>query len=164
MQIISYQKIQFLSILDKYFKCYGNINAFWPLFGIGSYQLWPCHVTQAKNLSFPYLKSYCPLNFRKVTKFRGSAASLMEVIKMTIWRRVESAPTPLPPMWNRVKYSIECYAFWSWPRLTSLPDVSQFPDYFAFSRFENEATAQCFAEPKHLTIIIFMIKNYLSKI
>ena len=23
----SYPKIQFLSILDKYFKCYGNINA-----------------------------------------------------------------------------------------------------------------------------------------
>ena len=96
MQIISYQKIQFLSILDKYFKCYGNINAFWPLFGIGSYQLWPCHVTQAKNVSFPYLKSYCPLNFRKVTKFRVSAASLMEIIKMTIWRRVESAPPPSP--------------------------------------------------------------------
>ena len=30
-----------------------------------SYQIWPCHVTQAKNLSFPYIKSYCPLNFRK---------------------------------------------------------------------------------------------------
>ena len=42
-----------------------------------------CHVTQAKNLSFPYLKSYCPLNFRK-TKFRGSATSLTEVIKKTI--------------------------------------------------------------------------------
>ena len=53
-----------------------------------------CHVTQAKNLSFPYLKSYCPLNFRKVNKFRGSAASLTEVIKMTIWRRAESAPPP----------------------------------------------------------------------
>ena len=26
---------------------------------------WTLHVTQAKNLSFPYLKSYCPLNFRK---------------------------------------------------------------------------------------------------
>ena len=32
---------------------------------MGSYQIWPCHVTQAENLSFPYLKSYCPLNFRK---------------------------------------------------------------------------------------------------
>ena len=30
---------------------------------MGSYQIWPSHVTQAKNLSFPYLKSYCPLNF-----------------------------------------------------------------------------------------------------
>ena len=61
----SYPKIQFFSILDKYFKSYGNINAIWPLFGMGSSQIWPCHVTQAKNLSFPYLKSYCPLNFRK---------------------------------------------------------------------------------------------------
>ena len=32
---------------------------------MGSYQIWPCHVTQAESLSFPYLKSYCPLNFRK---------------------------------------------------------------------------------------------------
>ena len=32
---------------------------------MGSYQIWPCHVTQAKNLSFPYLKSYCSLNFGK---------------------------------------------------------------------------------------------------
>ena len=53
-------------------------------FGMGSYQIWPCHVTQAENLSFPYLKSSCPLNFRKVTKFRGSAASLTEVIRKTI--------------------------------------------------------------------------------
>ena len=34
-------------------------------FGMGSYQIWPCHVTQAKDLSFPYIKSHCPLNFRK---------------------------------------------------------------------------------------------------
>ena len=61
----SYPKIQLLSILDKYFKSYGNINAIWRLFGMGSYQIWPCHVTQVENLSFPYLKSYCPLNFRK---------------------------------------------------------------------------------------------------
>ena len=42
---------------DKYFKSYGNINAIWPLFGMGSYQIWPYHVTHAENLSFPYLKS-----------------------------------------------------------------------------------------------------------
>ena len=51
------QKIQFLAILDKYFKRYGNINHF---FGMGSYQIWPYHVTQAEKLSFSYLKSYCP--------------------------------------------------------------------------------------------------------
>ena len=61
----SYPKIQLLSILDKYFKSYGNIKAIWLLFGMGSYQIWPYHVTQAENLSFPYLKSCCLLNFRK---------------------------------------------------------------------------------------------------
>ena len=47
-------------------------------------------------MSFPYLKSHCSLNFREVTKFRGSAASLTYVIKKTIWRRAESAPLPTP--------------------------------------------------------------------
>ena len=32
---------------------------------MGSYQILPYHVAQAENLSFSYLKSYCPLNFRK---------------------------------------------------------------------------------------------------
>ena len=36
-----------------------------------SYQIWPCHVTQAKNWSFLYLKSYCPLNFRKSHQISG---------------------------------------------------------------------------------------------
>ena len=31
---------------------------------MGSYHIWPCHVTQAENLSFPYLNSYSPLDFR----------------------------------------------------------------------------------------------------
>ena len=57
-----------------------QLTTFWH----GSYQIWPCHVTQAENLSFLYLKSYCPLNLGKVTKFRGSAASLTEVIRKTI--------------------------------------------------------------------------------
>ena len=48
----SYPKIQFKFILDRYFKNYGNINAIWPLFGMGSYQLWSYHVTQVKNLLF----------------------------------------------------------------------------------------------------------------
>ena len=61
----SHPKVQFLSILDKYFKSYGNVNAIRPLFNMDSYQIWPCHVTQAENLSFPYLKSYFPLNCRK---------------------------------------------------------------------------------------------------
>ena len=36
----SYSIIQFEFIFDKYFKSYGNINAIWPLFGMGSYQIW----------------------------------------------------------------------------------------------------------------------------
>ena len=35
--------------------------------------------------------------YGKVIKFRGSAASLTEVIKKTIWKRAESAPPPPPP-------------------------------------------------------------------
>ena len=41
------------------YKCYLST------FGIGSYKIWPYRETQAENLSFSYLKSYCPLNFRK---------------------------------------------------------------------------------------------------
>ena len=38
---------------------------FYHFSGMGSYQLWPCHVTQAEDLSFSYLKSNCLLDFRK---------------------------------------------------------------------------------------------------
>ena len=91
----SYPNIQFLLILDKHCKRYGNISEIWPLFGMGH---WSYHVTQGKNLSFSYSRLYYPLNFRKVTKLCGSVASLTEVIKKAIWGRVES-----PRMWSRVK-------------------------------------------------------------
>ena len=78
------QKCNFFSILDKYFNSYGNINAIFPLFAMGSYQIWPCHMTQSENLSFTYLKSYCPLNFRKSHQISYSAAFLTEVIEETI--------------------------------------------------------------------------------
>ena len=42
------------------------------------------NVTQAENLLFPYLKSNVHYILGKVTKFRGSADSLTEVIKKTI--------------------------------------------------------------------------------
>ena len=51
---------------------------------IQKYNCYPGQVTQAENFSFPYLKFYCPLHFREVSKFCGSAASLTEVIKKTI--------------------------------------------------------------------------------
>ena len=38
---------------------------------MSSCQIWPCHVTQTKDLSFLYLKSYCPLNFRKRLQMWG---------------------------------------------------------------------------------------------
>ena len=75
-----YNFILFGQVFQKLWQYKCNLTTF----GVGSCQIWPCHVTQAKNLSFPYLKSFCPLTFRKVTKFRGSAASLTEVIKKTI--------------------------------------------------------------------------------
>ena len=68
---------------------------------MSSSQIWPCHVTQAKNFSFPYLKSYCQLNFRKshqiswfcyIPNGRYKADNLKD-----------SRICPLPPMWNRVK-------------------------------------------------------------
>ena len=34
-------------------------------FCMASYQIWPYHMTQAENLLFSYLKSYCTLNFRE---------------------------------------------------------------------------------------------------
>ena len=76
----------------KYFKNYGNINAictFWH----GLLPKWPCHMTQAEDLSSPYLKCYCPSHLRKVTTFRGSAASLTEVIK----RQSEGGQNLPPP-------------------------------------------------------------------
>ena len=113
---------------------------------MGSYQIWPCHMTQAKNLSFPYLKSYCSLNFRKSHQISWFCCIPNGSYKEDNLK--EGRICPPPPMWNRVKHSTECYAIWSWPRLSTLPNVSQFPDYFAFSRFENEATTQCFAFSK----------------
>ena len=96
----SYPKIQFLSILDKYFKRYGNINAIWPLFGMGSTQIWPCHVTQATNLSFPYLISYCPLNFRKSHRISWFCCIPNGSYKEDNLKEGRICP---PPMWNRVK-------------------------------------------------------------
>ena len=51
-------------IFDKYFKSYGNKSKNRPLFGIDHFQIFSYHVTQGRNLSFPYSKSYFPLNFR----------------------------------------------------------------------------------------------------
>ena len=51
----SYSKMKFLSVLDKYFKSYGNINAIRLLFGMGSYQIWSYHVTQAEIFHFHIL-------------------------------------------------------------------------------------------------------------
>ena len=62
-------KIQFLLILDKYLKGYGNINAILPLFDMGTYQIWSYHVTQGENLSFLCIEFHCPLNVRKCRQF-----------------------------------------------------------------------------------------------
>ena len=93
----SYPKIQFLSILDKYFKSYGNINVFDHWFAMGSCQIWPCHVTQAKNLSFPYLKSYCPLNFRKIHQISWYCCIPNGSYEEDNLKESKSVPPPPPP-------------------------------------------------------------------
>ena len=68
---------------------------------MGSYQIWPYHVTQAKNLSFPYLKSYCPLNFRKSHQISWFCCIPNGSYKEDNLK--EGRICPPPPMWNRVK-------------------------------------------------------------
>ena len=125
---------------------------------MGSYQIWPFHVTQTKSLLFPYLKSYCPLNFRKSHQISWFYCIPNGSYKKDNLKEGRICPLPPPPIWNRVKHSTECYAFWSSHRLSILPDVWQFPDYFAFSRFENEPTAQCFSNFQ----IISQVPDYFT--
>ena len=113
-----YPKIQFLSILDKYFKSYGNISAICPLFDMGSSKIWPYHVTQAKNLLFPYLKSYCPLNFRKSHQISWFCCIPNRSYKEDNLKEGRSCPPPPPPppppMWNRVNTSIANISWGIW--------------------------------------------------
>ena len=65
-----------------------------------SHQIWPYHVTQAKNFSFSYFKSYGPLNFRKSHQMLWFCCSIPNgSYKEDNLRRVESPP----PKWDRVK-------------------------------------------------------------
>ena len=84
--------MQFLSILDKYFKSYGNIMQFNHF--LGSYQIWPCHVSQAKNLSFPYLKFYFLLNCRKSHQISWFWCIPNGSYKEDNLKEAESAPPP----------------------------------------------------------------------
>ena len=60
-----YPNMYVLLILDKYFKSYFDISEIWLLFDICSFQIWSYNVTEGKNLSFLYSKSYSPLNIRR---------------------------------------------------------------------------------------------------
>ena len=88
-------KIQFLLILDKYFKNYGNINAISPLFDMTSY-----HVTQGNDLSFLYLKSYCPLNFRKSHQILCFCSIPNEIYKED---NLRTGRTYTSQLWNMVE-------------------------------------------------------------
>ena len=68
----------------KVFQKLRQFNCNLTTFDMGAYQIWSYHVTQVKNLSSLYLKSYSPLNFEKSNQICGSAASLTEVINKTI--------------------------------------------------------------------------------
>ena len=65
---------------------------------MSSYQIWPYHVTQAQNLSFSYLKSYCPLNFMKthqISWFCCIPNESYEEDNLKVGRN--SSPPPPPP-------------------------------------------------------------------
>ena len=69
---------------------------------MGSSQIWQCHVIQTKNLSFPYLKSYCPLSFRKSHQISWFCCIPNGSYKEDNLKEGRICPPP-PPMWNRVK-------------------------------------------------------------
>ena len=58
-------------------------------------------MTQAKNLLFPYLKSYCPLNFGKSHQISWFCCIPNGSYKEDNLK--EGRICPPPPMWNRVK-------------------------------------------------------------
>ena len=66
---------------------------------MGSYQIWLCHVTQAKHLSFPYTKCYCPLNFGKIHHISWFCCSPNGSYKEDNLKEGRMCPSP---MWNRV--------------------------------------------------------------
>ena len=59
--------------------------------------------TQAENLSFPYLKSYCPLNFRKSHQVSWFCCIPNGGYKEDNLKEGRICPPP-PPIRNRVKF------------------------------------------------------------
>ena len=93
---------------DNFYLYWTSISKVMALFGMGYYQIWSYHVTQVKNLSFSYLKSYSPLKvLRKITKFCCFTASLADVI-----RRQSKGGQNLqnPSMSNRVNSETRHYS------------------------------------------------------
>ena len=66
-----------------------------------SYQIWSYHVTQGKIFSLLYLKSCCPLNFRKSQQILWFYCIPKGIYKEDCLKAGRICPPP--PLWNRVK-------------------------------------------------------------
>ena len=112
---------------------------------MGSYQIWPCHVTQGKHLSFPYLKSYCPLNLRKSHQISWFCCIPNGSYKKDDLKEGRiGLSTPLNVIHVGLGLDLALYwMFHSFQIISHFPDlktrlllnVSHFPNNFAISRF-----------------------------
>ena len=87
--------IDFGQVFQKLWQYNWNLTTFWhgPSY----------HVTQGKNVSFLYSKSYSPLNFRKTHRILWFCCVPNGCYKEDNLRAGKiSPPSPPPPMWNRV--------------------------------------------------------------
>ena len=69
---------------------------------MGCNQILPCYMTQAERLSFPYLKSYCPLNCLPIILLILVGIELPLRVVVTI---LECSHV----FWSQVEYKIVCF-------------------------------------------------------
>ena len=122
--------IYFGQVFQKLWQYKCNLTTF----GMSSYQIWPCHVIQAKNLSFPYIKSYCPLNFRKSHQILWFCCIPNGSYKEDNLKEGRICP---PPIWNRVKKEQligHCYSMFTF-YLKKIMNLSTVPNDIRIENF-----------------------------
>ena len=100
--IQKYNFIYFGQVFQKFWKYKCNLTTFWH----GLLPNIAMSRVSGKNLSFPYLKSYCPLNFRKSHQISWFCCIPNGSYKEDNLK--EGRICPPPHMWNGVKKR-----FWS---------------------------------------------------